>query len=81
MRVPSVIGEPDARVASRIAFSETQVFGTPTKCLEKLRYIKEIADASEFIGVFLYGAMPVEKAEKSMRMFADEVLPVVQRDF
>ena len=71
----------DARVASRAAFSETQVFGTPETCLEKLRYIKEVADASEFIGVFLYGAMPVEKAEASMRLFAEKVLPVVQRDF
>jgi len=76
-----LVQDNDARVASRIAFSETQVFGTAKTCLEKLRYIKEIADASEFIGVFLYGAMPVEKAEASMRAFADEVLPVVQRDF
>ena len=32
----------------------------------------------DFIAVFSYGSMPLEKAEKSMRLFAEEVLPVAQ---
>jgi hypothetical protein len=31
----------------------------------------------EFVGVFKYGAMPVEVAEHSMQLFANEVLPFV----
>jgi len=34
--------------------------------------------ADEFVAVFSYGAMPVEKAEKNMRLFAEKVLPTVQ---
>jgi hypothetical protein len=57
------------------AFAETQVYGTPAQCIEKLRYIQELTDASEFIGVFRYGGLPIDKAEASMRLFAAEVLP------
>ena len=31
--------------------------------------------ADEFVAVFSYGSMPVEKAEASMRLFAEKVLP------
>jgi hypothetical protein len=34
--------------------------------------------ADDFVAVFSYGSMPVEKAEKSMRLFAREVLPLAQ---
>ena len=35
--------------------------------------------ADEFVAVFSYGSMPIEKAEASMRLFAQKVLPVTQR--
>jgi hypothetical protein len=34
--------------------------------------------ADDFVAVFSYGSMPVEKAEASMRLFAEKVLPKVQ---
>jgi hypothetical protein len=34
--------------------------------------------ADDFVAVFSYGSMPVEKAEASMRLFAEKVLPHVQ---
>lgn len=58
-------------------FAETQVYGTPAQCIEKLARIQRITNAAEFVGVFRYGGMPVEAAERSMRLFAEQVLPAV----
>jgi alkanesulfonate monooxygenase SsuD/methylene tetrahydromethanopterin reductase-like flavin-dependent oxidoreductase (luciferase family) len=59
---------------------ETQCFGTPERCLEVLREIRKTVDAEEFVGVFSYGGMPLEEAERSMKLFADEVLPKVHAE-
>jgi len=36
-------------------------------------------DAAGVIGVFSYGGMPLETAERNVRLFAQEVLPRLQR--
>ena len=36
-------------------------------------------DAAEFVGVFTYGDLPLELAERSMRLFAEEVLRDLHR--
>lgn len=54
------------------------VWGSPKTCIEKLRSINDQMGADEFIAVFSYGGMPVQKAEASMRLFAKDVLPAVQ---
>ena len=61
-------------------FARNQVWGTPEQCIEKLRNIRATTDAAEFVGVFTYGDLPVELAESSMRLFAEEVLPVLHAD-
>ena len=61
-------------------FARHQVWGTPEQCIEKLRHIRATTDAAEFVGVFTYGDLPVEQAEESMRLFAAEVLPVLQEE-
>lgn len=65
------------RAALLARFAETQVYGTPTQCIEKLERIQRITNAQQFVGVFAYGGLPIEKAERSMRLFAEEVLPAV----
>jgi len=59
---------------------QTQCFGTPERCLEVLREIRNTVDAEEFVGVFKYGGMPLEEAERSMKLFAAEVLPKVHAE-
>lgn len=61
-------------------FVRSQVWGTPEQCIEKLRAIQRTTSASEFIGVFKYGAMPLAEAERSMRLFAEAVLPAIHQD-
>jgi hypothetical protein len=56
------------------------VLGTPDYCIEVLRKIRAQLDADEFVGVFKYGGMPYEEAERNMRLFAKKVLPVIQAD-
>ena len=56
------------------------MWGTPEQCIEKLRTIRATTDAAEFVGVFTYGDLPLEQAEASMRLFASEVLPVLQAE-
>ncbi|HKV54545.1 MAG TPA: LLM class flavin-dependent oxidoreductase [Candidatus Binataceae bacterium] len=63
----------------RNMFTKTQVYGTPEQCVETLRSVAQTMDAAEFVGVFKFGGMPVEEAERSMKLFAAEVLPHIQR--
>ncbi len=46
--------------------------------LEKLQHVQRMTSAEELILNFRYGAMPAATAERSMRLFAAEVLPKLQ---
>ncbi len=63
----------------RDMFTKTQCYGTPEQCVETLRTIAATMDAAEFIGIFKYGGMPLEVAQRNMKLFAGEVLPHIQR--
>lgn len=52
-----------------------QAWGTPDQVYEQLLHIQEMTGASEFVLTFRFGTMSVETAERSMRLFAQEVLP------
>lgn len=56
-------------------YLQNNVWGTPSQCLEKLERINTMMGADEFVAVFSYGSMPIDKAEASMRLFAEHVLP------
>ncbi|TSD40362.1 LLM class flavin-dependent oxidoreductase [Rhodococcus sp. KBS0724] len=55
--------------------AEPQAWGTPDQVFEKLRHIQSMTAAEEFILNVKFGTMPAEKAEESMRRFAEKVLP------
>ncbi len=54
-----------------------QAWGTPDQVVEKLRRIQRETGAEEFVLNIRYGGMPVETAERSLRLFASDVLPKV----
>ncbi len=64
--------------AQRNVYFENNVWGSPRRCIEKLEQINEMMGIDEFVAVFSYGSMPAEQAERSMRLFAEQVLPVAQ---
>ncbi|MFN0095858.1 MAG: LLM class flavin-dependent oxidoreductase, partial [Dehalococcoidia bacterium] len=67
-RTPESIGEASAK---------PQAWGTPETVFAKLQEIQRTTSAEEFVFNFRFGAMPAETAERSMRLFAAEVLPKV----
>lgn len=59
------------------AYLDNHLWGTPDQCIAQLREISEAFHPEEYMLVFRYGSMPREVAEKSIRLFAEEVLPAV----
>jgi alkanesulfonate monooxygenase SsuD/methylene tetrahydromethanopterin reductase-like flavin-dependent oxidoreductase (luciferase family) len=68
-------GMADVEVPDDV-YVQNHVWGTPEQCIERLHRINDLMGVEELIAVMSYGAMPVETAEASMRLFAKEVLPV-----
>jgi alkanesulfonate monooxygenase SsuD/methylene tetrahydromethanopterin reductase-like flavin-dependent oxidoreductase (luciferase family) len=60
-------------------YLNNQVWGTPEQCIEKIGRINELMGPDHFVCIMRYGNMPIDRAEASMRLFAREVLPVVQQ--
>ena len=61
-------------------FVSFQVAGTPEMCLEKIRFIRSKVHSDHFVALFKYGGMPIELAERNMRLFADTVMPELKRE-
>ena len=60
-------------------FVELMPFGTPEQVLEKIRFIHERIGNSAVLATFSLGGMPYDEAERSMRLFAKEVLPELKK--
>ncbi|MYC30525.1 MAG: LLM class flavin-dependent oxidoreductase [Chloroflexi bacterium] len=69
------VGTADAGFAARRA---TQPIGTPDEIIEKIRAVQQTISCEKLVVHVFYGGMPRDKAEKSLRLFAEKVLPEVQ---
>ena len=69
------IGTADAGLAARRA---TQPIGTPDEIIERIKKLQQTISLEKVVLHVFYGGMPRDKAEKSLRLFAKEVLPEVQ---
>lgn len=68
-----------AQALGRETYPETQIWGSPERCLDRLAEIHSTLDPGEVIVCFRFGSLSHTAAEKSMRLFAERVLPVVQQ--
>jgi alkanesulfonate monooxygenase SsuD/methylene tetrahydromethanopterin reductase-like flavin-dependent oxidoreductase (luciferase family) len=59
-------------------FVSLHVAGTPQQCLDKITEIRNKTGMDHFVGQFSYGGMPYAKGEKNMRLFAEQVKPILQ---
>jgi alkanesulfonate monooxygenase SsuD/methylene tetrahydromethanopterin reductase-like flavin-dependent oxidoreductase (luciferase family) len=59
-------------------FTDLQVWGTPGQCYEKIREIGRRVGHDHFVGVFSFAGMPWDEAERSIRLFAREVIPALK---
>ena len=75
VRQTADVGTADASFAARRA---TQPIGTPDEIIEKFRALQWSISLKEVVIHMFYGGMPRDKAEKSLRLFAEKVLPEVQ---
>jgi alkanesulfonate monooxygenase SsuD/methylene tetrahydromethanopterin reductase-like flavin-dependent oxidoreductase (luciferase family) len=57
-----------------------QIVGTPDECLQQVRELHRLTGLDHLITEFAFGGMPHEESEINMRLFADRVMPVLQRD-
>jgi alkanesulfonate monooxygenase SsuD/methylene tetrahydromethanopterin reductase-like flavin-dependent oxidoreductase (luciferase family) len=55
----------------------TQPIGTPEQIIERMRSVQASVNFETLVLHVFYGGMPVEKAERSLRLFADKVLPEI----
>jgi hypothetical protein len=61
-------------------YVKIQVVGTPDDCLEQLAELQRLTSLDHLVTEFAFGGMPHHEAELNMRLFADRVMPVLQRD-
>ncbi len=54
--------------------------GTAAQVLEKFRYIHHTVPLEHAIGTFAFGGLPYAELERSFKLFAEKVLPVLQKD-
>lgn len=55
------------------------IFGTPEFVIEKIREVQEAGNIGHLITLHSFGDMPRDDVERSMRLFAREVLPVIKQ--
>jgi hypothetical protein len=61
-------------------YVKIQVVGTPDDCLQQIAELQRLTGLDHLVTEFGYGGMPHEEAELNMRLFAERVMPVLQRD-
>ena len=68
-------GTTEANLAARRA---TQPIGTPEQIIATVQTLQQALSLEKIVFHVFYGGMPRAKAEKSLRLFAEKVLPVLQ---
>jgi alkanesulfonate monooxygenase SsuD/methylene tetrahydromethanopterin reductase-like flavin-dependent oxidoreductase (luciferase family) len=61
-------------------YVKIQIVGTPDECVQQVAELRRLTGVDHLVTEFGYGGMPHEQAELNMRLFADRVVPVLQRD-
>ena len=54
------------------------IFGGPQTCIEKLERLREEAGGHSLVCWMNFGGLPMEMVERSMRLFAAEVMPALR---
>lgn len=59
-------------------FFDSHPWGTPEQTIRRAAELAEAFGTDEIMFIFKYGSMPIDEAEKSMRLFAKEVMPALK---
>jgi len=74
------MADPAHRQKMTDIYVNIQIVGTPADCIERIAELRGLTGLDHLVCEFSYGGMPHAEAELNMRLFADKVLPVLQRD-
>jgi alkanesulfonate monooxygenase SsuD/methylene tetrahydromethanopterin reductase-like flavin-dependent oxidoreductase (luciferase family) len=58
-------------------YVKDHIWGTPEQCIQKIERMRDLLPCGELIFHMKWGTMTAEQAERSVRLFAKEVLPAV----
>jgi alkanesulfonate monooxygenase SsuD/methylene tetrahydromethanopterin reductase-like flavin-dependent oxidoreductase (luciferase family) len=72
--------DEDYRRKATEFYVKIQVVGTPDDCLQQIGELQRLTGLDHLVTEFGFGGMPHEEAELNMRLFADRVMPALQRD-
>jgi alkanesulfonate monooxygenase SsuD/methylene tetrahydromethanopterin reductase-like flavin-dependent oxidoreductase (luciferase family) len=72
--------DPGYRSKATDFYVSIQVQGTPDDCIQQVAELRRLTGMDHLVTEFSFGSMPHHTAELNMRLFADKVLPVLQRD-
>ena len=72
--------DPAGRKKATDFYVSIQITGTPDDCLQRIEELQRVTGLEHLIAEFAWGGLPHEQAEQNMRLFAREVMPVLQRD-
>jgi alkanesulfonate monooxygenase SsuD/methylene tetrahydromethanopterin reductase-like flavin-dependent oxidoreductase (luciferase family) len=61
-------------------YVKIQVVGTPDDCIQQVAELQRLTGLDHLVTEFGFGGMPHHEAELNMRLFADRVMPTLQRD-
>jgi hypothetical protein len=61
------------------AYLDLQVWGTPAMCRDRIVKTADRMGSEHFTCVFSYAGMPYAESERNLRLFANEVMPSLQR--
>jgi hypothetical protein len=74
-------GGGDPRGSSpRDDYIRSGIFGTPEQCIEKIRMYGKVTGTDHIVMLHSIAGMSVKETESSLRLFAQEVLPVVRSE-
>jgi alkanesulfonate monooxygenase SsuD/methylene tetrahydromethanopterin reductase-like flavin-dependent oxidoreductase (luciferase family) len=76
----SKMRDAEYRKAATEFYVKIQVSGTPDDCLQQLAELQRLTALDHLVTELAFGGMPHEEAELNMRLFAERVMPVLQRD-
>ncbi len=72
--------DPVARKKMTDFYVSIQIVGTPDDCLQQVGELQRLTGTDHIVCDFSYGGMPHHEGELNMRLFAKDVMPVLQRD-
>jgi alkanesulfonate monooxygenase SsuD/methylene tetrahydromethanopterin reductase-like flavin-dependent oxidoreductase (luciferase family) len=76
----SKMQDPEFRQKATDFYVKIQIVGTPDDCIQQIGELQRLTGLDHLVTEFAYGGMPHEESELNMRLFADRVMPVLQRD-